>query len=246
MAELNPPHTPRRRTPARTAPLIAAVVAGLLALPALGIGAAALAGDSEKDADGYLSTSSHRFATQTHALATAELDVDAGGSDWFVAEDRYGKIRLQVEAATDEPVFVGIARTSEVDAYLGGTDHTEVTDVGYDPFEARYRQHVGDRRPTAPTEQRFWEASTLGSGEQTLDWDVENGSWSIVVMNADGSAGVDVDVSAGANVPVLATIGWIGLGTGLLLALSAGGLLYVSLRSSDPRPHPMPPVAVTA
>ena len=239
-------HPSPRQTPARTGPLVAAIVAGLVSLLLIGAGAAALAGEREKDADGYLSTAPHRFATQTHALATAELDVDAGGSDWFVAEDRYGRIRLQVDPAGDDPVFVGIARTSEVDAYLGGSDHAEVTDVSYGPFEAEYRQHVGDARPTAPTEQRFWEASTHGSGEQTLDWDVEHGSWSIVVMNADGSAGIDVDVSAGANVPVLATIGWIGLGSGLLFAILAGGLLYASLRPSEPRGRPAVPAAMPA
>jgi len=246
MQDLNPTQPPPRRTRARTAPLVAAVAAGLLALPALGLGAAALVANGEKSEDGYLSTSAHRFATHTPALATDELDVDAGGSDWFVAKDRYGKIRLAVDPSTDEPVFVGIARTSDVDAYLGGTDYAEVSDVAYEPFAAEYRPHAGDERAAAPTEQRFWEVSTHGSGEQTLTWDVEHGAWSIVVMNADGSEGVDVGVSAGANVPVLATIGWLSLGSGVLLALLGGGLLYVALRPRDPRPRPLAPTPVAA
>jgi hypothetical protein len=60
-----------------------------------------------------------------------------------------------------------------------------------------------------------------------LTWDVEHGSWSVVVMNADGSRGVDAGVSAGANVPILPVIGWGFLGGGLVLLAVAGGLVFL-------------------
>ena len=54
-------------------------------------------------------------------------------------------------------------------------------------------------------------------------------------MNADGSPGVDVGVSAGAKLPHLAAFAWgaAGMGT-VLLALSAG-LLFLGIRDPSPR-----------
>jgi hypothetical protein len=81
-----------------------------------------------------------------------------------------------------------------------------------------------------PADQRFWAASAHGPGKQTLTWDVEHGSWSVVVMNADGSRAVDAGVSAGANVPILPAIGWGALGGGLVLLVAAGGLVALGVR----------------
>ena len=53
-------------------------------------------------------------------------------------------------------------------------------------------------------------------------------------MNADGSRGVDTDISAGAKVPFLATLGWAALGGALLLLITAGTLVYLGVRT--PRP----------
>jgi hypothetical protein len=115
-----------------------------------------------------------------------------------------------------------------------------VTDVDYSPFRASYRDHGGDRRPALPAEQGFWAASAHGAGRQTVTWDLEDGDWSIVVMNADGSRGVDTDISAAAEVPFLATLGWLSLGGALLLLIGAGTLLVLGVRT------PRPPQADTA
>ncbi len=56
-------------------------------------------------------------------------------------------------------------------------------------------------------------------------------------MNADGSRGVDTGVSAGARLPFLAAVGWGTAGTGLLLLVVAGALMYVGLRA--PRRTPV-------
>jgi hypothetical protein len=221
---------PKRSTGGRIAAFAGAGVVGLLALVLLGAGGIALWANGQKNDDGYLATGSDRFATSTYALATENLDVDSHGAGWLINSDRYGKVRLKVDSRADKPVFVGIARTSDVTRYLRGSAHATVTDVEYSPFRAEYRtQRVGGQ-PTLPGDQRFWVASAQGAGKQTLTWDVEHGSWSIVVMNADGSRGVDAGVSAGADVPILPAIGWGGLGVGLVLLLAAGGLVYVGAR----------------
>ena len=62
------------------------------------------------------------------------------------------------------------------------------------------------------------------------NWDVQDGTWSVVVMNADGSAGVDAGVSAGAKVDWLGTLGWSLLGAGILLGAGATTLIVLGAR----------------
>jgi len=64
-----------------------------------------------------------------------------------------------------------------------------------------------------------------GAGTQTLNWDVKDGNWSVVVMNADGSKGVNTRVSAGASLPWLDELelaAWI---SAALLGVLGGTLL---------------------
>jgi hypothetical protein len=227
---MSTPVETKRSNPARIAGFVGAAVVALVALALIAVGGLSLWANGQKDDDGYLSTGKDRFATSTYALATDNLDVDSQGAGWLIDSDRYGKVRLKVSSRAGKPVFVGIARTSAVSGYLRDTAHATVTDVDYSPFRADYRTHNADGRPAPPVDQRFWVASAHGPGQQTLTWDVEHGSWSVVVMNADGSRGVDAGVSAGANVPILPAIGWGALGSGLVLLAAAGGLVYLVVR----------------
>jgi len=233
----NTPYTPApRRSGGRIASIVAGGVAAVLAIGFIAAGALLLWGDSKTDDQGYLSTGKERYAASTYALASDNLDVDLDGAGWIMDRDDVGKVRLAVESSAGKPVFVGIARTSDVSDYLRGISYTSVTDVDYSPFHATYRDrdHGGDRRPARPADQDFWAASAHGSGPQTVAWDLEDGDWSIVVMNADGSRGVDTDISAGAKVPFLGTLGWISLGGALVLLITAGMLVYLGVRT--PRP----------
>jgi hypothetical protein len=236
MTDTNTQTTPRPTPGGRVGLIVAGAVAGILALGALGLGAAALWADGQKNDDGYLTTDSERFAAGTRALATDNLDIDLDGVDWLVDSGELGKVQLEVASEDDEPVFVGIARTQDVDSYLRGVDHTQVTDVDATPFEASYRHESGDRRPAAPARQTFWAASTEGRGTQTLDWRVNDGEWSIVVMNADGSRGVAADVSAGAKIPALDELGWSALGGGGALLIGALALIVLGVRPPRNRP----------
>jgi len=236
MTEQTTDTQPRRSRPARIALIVTGVIAGLAAAGLLAIGGVALWGDSEKDGDGYLSTDSHRFAASSHALASESLDVDLDGAEWLMDSDDFGQLRLDVEPRSDEPVFVGIARTDRVARYLGGVAHTTVSDLDYWPFEASYAQRPGDRGPAPPGQQSIWAAATQGAGPQTLEWDLDEGDWSVVVMNADGSPGVDAEISAGAKLPYLSEIGWSATGTGAVLLIAAAGLLVLGIRTPRNRP----------
>ena len=212
----------------RIASFIAAGVIGLLSLGLLAGGGLMLWGDAEKDEHGYVSTASERFATNTYALATENLDIE--GVDWILGRERWGKIRLEATAGGDERLFVGIARTSDVNDYLRGTSHELVTDIDYAPFRADYRELDGDAKPARPADQDIWAASAHGAGTQALTWEVEDGDWSVVVMNENASRGVDAGVKAGANLPFLPGAGWGSLAAGFGALAVAAGLAVLGVR----------------
>jgi hypothetical protein len=234
MSESPAPAPPRRSSGGRT---VAVVVGSLLAIVSLGflaVGGAALWANGKKDEQGYVSTGTDRFHTDTAALRTENLDLDLGGAEDVVGSSKYGKVRLHATSRAGKDVFVGIARTSDVSSYLRGTAHATVTDLDYDPFKADYDTTGGARRAEPPASQRIWAAQAQGAGTQSLTWDVDDGNWSVVVMNADGSPGVDAGVKAGASVPFLDEVAWGSLGGGVVLMLAAGALMFAGLRT--PRP----------
>jgi hypothetical protein len=206
---------------------LAAVIAGglvtLMALVFVAAGAGLEWAGSKKDDAGYYTSKTQRVTTSTAAIATDDLDVDG-------VPGSLGKVSLKVSGRDGKPVFAGVARTADVDAYLRGSAHATLTDVDFSPFEPTYRTTRGDAQASRPSAQSIWTASTEGTGTKTLDWKVADGHWSVVVMNADGSAGVDANVSAGANLPFLDDLelgAWIA--AAILLALG-GGLIAGGLR----------------
>lgn len=220
----------RRPKGGRIAAIVAAALLAVLSLGFLAGGGLLLWADSKKDDQGYIATDKERFSTPTSALVTENLDLDLDGAESLVDDGVYGKVRIKAESNDGKPVFVGIARTGAVSDYLRGSAHDVITDVEYSPFQADYRTSAGSGRPEAPGKQRIWAATAHGDGQQTLTWDVRDGDWSVVVMNADGSAGVNTGISAGASLGFLDEAGKISLTTGFVLLFVAGGLLYVGAR----------------
>ena len=190
----------------------AAVALGVGAVLALGGGALVAVDSSERTRDGYFETSSQRVLAPGYAVASEGIDLGGLGS---VGEDIAGRIRIRVAPDGGTPTFVGVARSDDVDRYLAGVGHTDVTD--FDDVELR--DHEGGAPRSAPQQQTFWTASSTGPGERSLSWKVREGDWRVVVMNADATAGVRAGLRVGAKTDVVL---WIGLGL-LGLAALAGG-----------------------
>jgi hypothetical protein len=148
-------------------------------------------------------------------------------------------LRFEVTSSTD--VFVGIAPRADVDGYLEGVAHNVIASIDATPFQVTYRQVDGTAVPSPPTDQDFWAASASGSGERTLTWDLEKGSWTLVVMNADASQGVDVQVAMGVKSGLLLPIGIGILVLGLLAAAGATALIVFSSRGKRPASSLPPP-----
>jgi hypothetical protein len=214
---------PRRRSASRAVLLIIGAFLVFIGANAL-IGAALVQSfDSRHDGDGFFNAKPGRFSTATHAITSASLDLSATGPDAIYSQDLLGRLRVSVDSTTATPIFIGIARTDDVTAYLGSVAHEEVDETELGLFGVVYTSKSGGAPASAPTAQPFWVASAAGQDRQTVTWSVEPGDWTIVVMNADGSAGVSADGTGGITLPLVHTIMTVSYVTGgvfLLLGLA--------------------------
>jgi Domain of unknown function (DUF4389) len=200
-----------------------ALVGAILVLSGIGL---MVAHAVLRDDDGYFTSPTERFSTPTYALTAEEIklgEIENGTGNWAV-DNLAGTVRLHAELASGAPVFVGIARERDLDAFLAGVAHDRVTDLNDGDF--RYDRARGARAPAEPARQRFWAASASGPGEQVAQWKVKEGRWAVVVMRADARRGVAADASMGAKVGWLIWLGLALLAAGAL-ALGGGAALII-------------------
>lgn len=202
--------------------LAAGIVALALGLVAVIAGAALLA---TFGADGAYEARS-RLATRAHAIVFDSLSLGAMPFD---------EVTLEVAAmSADEPVFVGIA---DAEAVARGLDDVALERIVRIDPEGPFgvEEVAGDRAPGPPGGLAPWVASGTGArGTQTaLTWTLTPGAWALVIMNVDGSAGVDVTLSARLTVPGSGPAG-IALTAAGVAMLVAGAALTIS-SSRPPR-----------
>jgi hypothetical protein len=227
---------PTRWTAGRITALVIGGVMVLVSLVMVAGGAVALWADlSDRDSAGYVTTDVHAFSTAGSALATDPVELGNPGVDWLYSTVVLGEVRIRVTPVNPgSSTFVGIGPSAAVDRYLAGVSRTVISDFWTNRLEAT----GGGAPASAPGTQDFWVASTSGTGPQTLTWDPANGSWTVVVMNADGKPGVDVTADLGATMPSL-----IGIAVGSLViggVFLIGGLVLIlgAIRRSRRAPNP--------
>jgi hypothetical protein len=216
--------------------LVAGVMVAFIAA-GLGVGGASLvwAGAVTADEAGYVSSGSYPFSSQGHAITAEHINLHSDVPGDWIPWIRDLDVRVDVETVGREPVFVGIARSADVDRYLDGVRHDEIVELR--DGRVRYGTVTGEHAPSAPAGETFWTAQEQGRGTQSLSWRPQSGSWSAVVMNADGSAGVDVRARVAADTGILLPIG-IGL---LVAALVLFGVAVALLAgAASPAGPPVP------
>ena len=231
------PSTPRRHSAGH----VVAIVAGALALfPGFGMlagGTAAAIAQGVATDDGYFTFTPDRVASDGVAVVTddAWLDADDGGPwvlDWLDVDVR---LRADGAGSTDD-VFVGIARTADVEAYLDGTAYSVVEEI--DGRDIRYRQEPGDSSVVtsldAPEDLDIWVASARGTGEQELEWEARGGRWTVVVMNGDGTPDLSADVEVGVRSDAVTPIAVTLMVFGGLTVLAGIGLIVFGVRGRRP------------
>ena len=233
------PAEPPRPGRQRTAGHVAALIVGCLALlPALGMltgGIAITVAHGVAD-DGYFDVTLDRVDSDGVAIAAVDLwDTVADDEDWpWVLDWLDPDIRLEARGArSGDEVFVGIAATDDIEAYLEGAAFDEIT--SFDNREAVYSPRAGDDVVAAPTDQDFWVAEAGGPGVQRLDWEARNGNWSVVVMNTDGTADVAADVTVGVSSDAVLPIGIVLIVLGGIGVLGSVALIVIGARGRAAR-----------
>jgi hypothetical protein len=222
-----PPQPPARRSSVGATGAVFALIGGfLLVLTAGGLavgGGTVFALDQARDRDGYISSRTLAVASPTAAVTVEGLVVhpsDAVGRRLTGVE----AIRITVTRGDQTPVFLGVAAERDVDAWLAGTAHDELTGV-YNLTSVRYARAAGAVRSVgSPAAQPFWLATASGTGSVTLNWAPGDGRFAIVLANADGAPVVAADVAVAAKVPELWPLS-AGLFAGTLLALVLAAVL---------------------
>lgn len=142
--------------------------------------------------------------TSDRAVVAADIDVFAGDRAMFIPS--VGEARLRV--SDDRPLFVGVGPSDDVRRFLAAGEGS-------------------------PLEQSFWVHASDGTSA-LVDWQIESGEWTAVVMNADGTPGVDATVQTSVPSAPLrvagAILSIIGVGVGavgtLLVGAAWGGRQY--------------------
>src|SRR4051812_2344646 len=210
---------------ARTGRLIGGgVLATVGAVLALGGGGILALGGS----DGEFS-SGHRDVSSSSSALVSEV---ASINDTADVTDALGHPRVKIAADStnsDRNVFVGVGRKADVDRYLAGAQIDRVTDFDVDPWSLDKTRVEGTAKPKPPATQSFWVAKSSGNSA-AIDWKVRDGIYRVVVMNADGSRGVQTESEFAVQVPHLGTAAVVMLILGLVVA--GGGIALMAIPGS--------------
>jgi hypothetical protein len=215
-------------TPGRVVSLVVGSLVVITGLTVAGAGATlAVVDHDRRDSDGFLMSPAERVATAGFAIASEDARVHTGDVPAWLPDAVLGDVRLEAASSNGADVFLGIARSEDAAAYLAGVRHDVLVEI--DGNGAVYEETAGDPPGTAPVDASIWVVSAVGA-EPEITWAVEDGSWTVVLMNTDGSARVAADLRVGAEIPALQTVVGSLLAAAALLLLLGAVLVAVPVR----------------
>ena len=217
---------------------VAALVFGCLLLllglgMAVGGGAVGVFELAARDDGGWHSVDINRLDSSGVAVTSEGAMVRIDGPSWVT--DRLDmQMRLQVTPVDSaEPVFVGVAPSADLAAYLSGAAHDVVSSVSVRGVPT-YRFVPGAASVAAPATQTFWDVSSTGASTREVTWTLRSGTWTVAVLNASGTSGVAVSavaaIRAGSALPI---------GVGIFIAglfVGAAGVALVVAGARGARP----------
>jgi hypothetical protein len=222
--------------------LVLGCLIGVVGLGLLIVGVVAtVAYAAGRDDDGFFRTDEIHVVTPTAAITSDNLDLGGapGDADWLTERGDFATVTLDLRpAGAGGRLFAGIGPTADVATYLASVSHDRVEDFDESSDTVTYDRQEGSATPAPPGDQTFWvaEVTTVDSG--ALTWDVDSGDWTVVVMNTDGTSGIEADVRVGIKLDWLlpVAIGLIVFG----VVLVTGGTLIAVFATRTPRQQRLP------
>lgn len=182
-----------------------AVVALGGVVAALGLGLMAVLGP-----DGRFTTGPHAIKTDGLAVVTAPTVIH-----W-----KNVQIEILAEVPDKKPVFVGLANSVDMQAYLKGVKRLEITSFRT-PWTMKTRHAAGrDGLPGAPTAVDWWRASAAGLGGAAIKTPLpdETVSAAVIAVGSTNLSGLKVTLAYGIRGAFLKGLGLLLAGAGLAWA----------------------------
>jgi hypothetical protein len=191
---------------------------------------------TSKDSQGFFSTWNFKVQEDSRAIVLEPDSIDFD-VNWDMGD--IGVIKVIAETISPgKELFIGSASQEDVRSYLDGIEYDKITALWIFPLRADYQRFNGGAIPANPVSQEFWIDTSSGKGTQELTWDPEHDS--LIIMNADGSAGLDLNVQADTKVDILSIAGIGNLIVGVfILLLSLMAILYVRRTPNTVYPGPL-------
>lgn len=182
---------------------------------------------SQRDPSGFFTTPSQTVGSYGFALSAPNINAQLGPrwEKWIPSRAR-ATVRITGASELPAPLFIGIGPTARVSNYLSGVPRDKITSIDLTAGTVQFAHVDGTTFPAAPGRQSFWVAKVEGTATQTLDWALQTGDWTVVIMNGDASAPVAATMSIGARFDVIKPL-IIGLTVGGLVVLAIGATLIV-------------------
>lgn len=201
----------------------------LLILGLVGIGAAGLA-FTTLDARGGYSARIADAQTSTAAVYASSFGVDLGGIPESAVD-----VTVSATSRNGKPLFLGVAKPDQVQPFLAGVPYEAVVRI---EGQTLVVQPVPGTKTAAqaPGTQNFWLQSASGDSPE-LKWAGSQPGQVLIIMNADGSAGIAADIFGGVRIGQ-ATL-WIAGAAivGLVVLMVGVILLYRGLRRRSSTAH---------
>ncbi|WP_447924946.1 hypothetical protein [Georgenia muralis] len=155
-----------------------------------------------------------------------------------VAED----VTITATAGDDEPVVLVVARSEDVDAWVGEDAHVRITGLSsWEQLEAETRGESAEGLPN-PAGSDLWPVEQTGTGTAEIAWEDAEGRWSLLAATDGASPAPQVALTW----PVEVRTPWLvpGLVAGAVLLLAGLALLALDIltrreagrRTADARP----------
>ncbi|HEX5534693.1 MAG TPA: DUF4389 domain-containing protein [Actinomycetales bacterium] len=220
-----PPSSVQQRwTTGRVVGLVVGILVLLLGFGLISAGTAGLIADRNVRDGGYLVGPTQRMTSPGYAVVSEDVIINTPGVTERLPENIVGRLRITVTPLDQtRPVFVGVASLADADRYLAGVTRT----TGWSGSNDNGVLQQGTSPAAPPQSAGIWDTQASGLGRQNIMWTPRSGDWSLVVMNADASAGVANNIRFDATVPWLRTLGFVALGIGVLFL--AGGAVLIAV-----------------